>query len=104
MADVDQELMAVRAEFEQVVGKAPGSRNKNDKDMMRRKIEKVKAKKDEPPGKVGRPPKKPDKPKKGLDWAMSPCPAAEPAAEYNTEGSPGNTPPGSLRWLHLMTT
>ena len=38
MADVDQELMAVRAEYEQVVGKPLGSRYKNDKDMMRKKI------------------------------------------------------------------
>jgi hypothetical protein len=92
MADVDPELMALRAEYEQVVGKPAGSRNKNDIDMMRRKIEKVKNPK--PKGKPGRQPLKP--PKQGLDKAMSPRRAPEPATEYNTDGSQGEHPPDSL--------
>ena len=44
MADVDPELLVVREEYEQVVGKTPGPWNKNDIDLMRKKIEKVKAK------------------------------------------------------------
>ena len=56
--------------------------------MMLKKIESVKNPK--PTGKRGRPPLKP--PKQGLDRAMSPRPAAEPFAEYNTEGSLGHTP------------
>ena len=49
MADVDQELMAVRAEYEQVVGKPPAPRNKNSIDLMRKKIEKVKNPKEKKP-------------------------------------------------------
>ena len=43
MADVDPELQKVREEYEQVVGKNPGARNKNRIDLMLKKIEKVKA-------------------------------------------------------------
>ena len=80
MADVDPELMAVREEYERFVGKPPSSRNKNNKDMMLKKIEKVKNPK--PKGKRGRPPKGSVLAKPTLK-PMQPAP--EPAID---EGSP----------------
>ena len=79
MADVDPELMAVREEYERVVGKPPGGRNKNNKDMMLKKIEKVKNPK--PKGKKGRPPK-------GSVLAKAKSPSMQPAPEPATEDSP----------------
>lgn len=72
MADVDPELMALRAEYEQVVGKPAMSRNKNNKDMLRKKIEMVKNPKEKKPR--GRPPT-------GSVLAKPSPPAAEPATE-----------------------
>ena len=78
MADVDQELMVVRAEYEQVVGKPPAGLNKNRIDLMRKKIEKYKAKKDKPKPPEPKPPRPANTPKPKIE-RKRPGPAPEPA-------------------------
>eukprot|EP01052_Picozoa_sp_SAG31_P043185 SAG31_NODE_7112_length_1785_cov_1.406287_2_plen_110_part_01 len=80
MADVDPELMDVREEYARVVGKPPATRNKNNMDMMLKKINKVKNPKLK--GKRGRPPK-------GSVLAKTKSPSMQPAPEPAIdEGSP----------------
>ena len=88
--------MAVRAEYKDVVGKPPASRNKNRIDLMRKKIEKYKAKPKPPEPK---PPILANTPKPKIGERKRPGPALEPAPKDSPDlhFSPRFPNPGCTR-------